>query len=62
MLAVMPLVDRIVAVVVLGGTGGTVAFRSWRAWREYHIQRKALAILVRSMTEVEDPKREASAP
>lgn len=55
----MPLADRIVAVVVLGGTGGTVAFRSWRAWREYRIQRRALDILVRSMTEVEDPQQKA---
>lgn len=58
----MPLADRIVAVVVLGGTGGTVAFWSWRAWREYRIQRRALDILVRSMTEVEDPRHEAPTP
>jgi uncharacterized membrane protein len=58
----MPLADRIVAVVVLGGTGGTVAFRSWRAWREYRIQRRALELLVRAMTEVKDPKHGAPTP
>jgi uncharacterized membrane protein len=62
MLTGMPLADRVVAIVVLGGTGGTVAFRSWRAWREYRIQRRALEILVRSMTEVEDPRRQAPTP
>jgi uncharacterized membrane protein len=56
----MPLLDWIVAVVVLGGTGGVVAFRSWRAWREYQIQRRALDLLVRSMTEVDDPRHESS--
>ena len=62
MLDPMPVVDRIVAIVVLGGTGGTVAWRSWRVWREFRIQRKALALLVRSVTEAEDPKREAPTP
>ena len=62
MLASMSWVDPIAAVVVLGATGGTVAFWAWRAWREYHIQRKALAILVRSMTEVEDPEHKAPTP
>ena len=55
----MPLVDRIAAVAVLGGTGGTVAWRAWRAWREFHIQRKALSLLVRSMTKADDPRHEA---
>jgi hypothetical protein len=58
----MALADQIVVVVVLGGAGGTVAFRSWRAWREYRIQRRELDILVRSMTEAEDPLHQAPAP
>lgn len=58
----MPLVDRIVAMAVLGGTGGAVAWRSWTAWREYRIQRRALRLLVRSMTEVDDPRHEAPTP
>jgi uncharacterized membrane protein len=58
----MPFADQIVAVVVLVGTGGVLAFRSWRAWREYHIQRRAVDLLVRSMTEVEDPRHEAPTP
>lgn len=58
----MPVPDQIAAVVVLGGTASVIAFRSWRALREYHIQRRALDILVRSMTEVEDPRREAPTP
>ena len=58
----MPLTDQIIAIVVLGGAGGVLGFRSWRAWREYHIQRRALDLLVRSMTEVEDPRREAPTP
>jgi hypothetical protein len=55
----MPLADQIVALAVLGGTAGTLALRSWRAWREYRIQRRALDILVRSMTEIDDPRHEA---
>ncbi|MGH2784466.1 MAG: hypothetical protein ACRDJ1_04350 [Actinomycetota bacterium] len=55
----MPLADKIAAIVVLTGTGGAVALRSWRAWREYRFQRRALEILVRSMTEVEDPRHQA---
>lgn len=57
----MPLVDRIAAVAVLGGTGGTVAWRSWKAWREFRIQRKALRLLVRAMTDVGDPRHRTRA-
>lgn len=58
----MALADQIIVVVVLGGSSGTVAFRTWRAWREYRIQRRALDILLHSMTEVVDPRHEAPTP
>ena len=56
--AVVPLLDRIVAVLVLGLTAGWIAFRAVRAWADYRRQRRALDILVRSMTEIERPTRE----
>jgi hypothetical protein len=62
MVSMMPLADRVAAVVVLGGTGGAVASKSWRAWREYRIQRRALTLLIRSVTEAEHRKREAPTP
>lgn len=56
----MPLIDQIVAVAVLGGTGGAVAWQTFRAWREFRMQRRALDLLVRSMTEIDDPRREST--
>jgi hypothetical protein len=56
--AVVPLLDRVVAVVVLGLTTGWIALRAVRAWADYRRQRRALDLLVRSMTEIEHPARE----
>ena len=62
----MPLIDRIVAGGVLGGIGGVLAWRGARAWADYRLQRRALALLVRSVTELErqegEPKREERRP
>jgi len=55
---VVPLFDRIVAVVILGLTAGWIAFRAIRVWADYRRQRRALDLLVRSMTEIEQPTRE----
>ena len=57
-MAVVPLFDRIVAVMVLGLTAGWLAWRAFGAWADYRRQRKALDLLVRSMTEIEQPSRE----
>ena len=54
----MPLFDRIVAWIALGGTGGLIALRSAKAWLDFRRQRKALDLLVRSMTELERPAKE----
>jgi hypothetical protein len=55
----MPLVDRIVSVAVLGVLAGTLVIRAVRAWSDYHRQRRALDLLVRSVTEIEEqPSRE----
>ena len=56
--AVVPLLDRIVAVLVLGLTAGWIALRAVRAWTDYRRQRRALDVLVRSMSEIEQPARE----
>ena len=58
----MPIVDRIVAVAVLGTTGATVAWRAWKAWREFRIQRKALGLLVRSVSDVGEPRHRTPTP
>ena len=50
--------DRIVSVVVLTGTGGVLVFRAFRAWAEYRLQRRSVDLLVRSMSEIEEPDRE----
>lgn len=57
-MAVVPIFDRIVAVVVLGLTAGWIALRAFIAWADYRRQRRALDVLVRSMTEIERPSRE----
>ncbi len=57
-MAVVPIFDRIVAVAVLGLTAGWIALRAFRAWADYRRQRRALDLLVRSMTEIEHPTRE----
>lgn len=57
-LALVSLFDRIVAVLVLGLTSGWIALRAVRAWADYRRQRRALDLLVRSMTEIEQPSRE----
>jgi hypothetical protein len=56
--AVVPLLDRVVAVLVLGATVGWIALRAFRAWADYRRQRRALDLLVRSMSEIERPARE----
>jgi hypothetical protein len=62
MLVLMPLVDRIVAVALLGSLSGAVTWKAWRAWREYRIQQRALHLLTRSVTEADGPRREAPTP
>jgi len=54
----MKLFDQIVAVLVLTGTGGVVAWRTFRAWREFRMQRRALDLMVRSVTDAPKPDRE----
>ena len=54
----MPAFDRIVSVVVLVGLGGLLLVRSIRAWADYRVQRRALELLVRSVTEAEKPQKE----
>jgi hypothetical protein len=54
----MPAFDRIVSVAVLTGTGGVLVFRAFRAWADYRLQRRSVDLLVRSMTEIEEPDRE----
>jgi hypothetical protein len=57
-MAVVPMLDRIVAVVLLGLLAGWLVVRAARAWSDYRRQRRALDLLVRSMTEIEQPSRE----
>jgi hypothetical protein len=52
----MPAVDRIASVVTLVGLGGLLVLRAVRAWADYRVQRRAVDLLVRSVTEVERPK------
>ena len=54
----MPLLDRIVAIVVLSATLGVLAFRAYRMWVDFRIQRRAVELLVRSVTELERPTEE----
>jgi hypothetical protein len=52
----MPLIDKIVAATGLGGIGIVLAVRAARAWREYALQRRTLALMIRSVTELERPE------
>lgn len=54
----MPAFDRIVSVVVLVLFGGLLGVRAIRAWADYRVQRRALDLLVRSVTEAEKPQKE----
>ena len=54
----MPLFDRIVAIVVLALLAGVLAIPAFHAWADFRRQRRALDILVRSITEIETPTRE----
>jgi hypothetical protein len=54
----MPLVDRIVATVFLGLLAGVLLVRATRAWADYRRQKRAVDLLVRSMTELEEPRKE----
>ncbi len=54
----MPLVDRIVATVFLGLLAGVLVVRAARVWADYGRQRRAVDLLVRSMTEIEEPRKE----
>lgn len=54
----MPAFDRIVSVVVLVGFGGLLLVRAIRAWADYRVQRRAVELLVRSVTEAEKPYKE----
>ena len=58
----MPLVDRIVAGAVLTGTGGLLAIRALRTWADFRRQRRAVDLLVRSMTEIEDRRAHGKLP
>jgi hypothetical protein len=49
----VPLFDRIVSLVMLLGLGGLIAARAFRAWADYRVQRRAVDLLVRSVTESE---------
>ena len=49
----MPLIDRMLAAGALGGIGSALAWRAVRAWMDYRLQRRTLALLVRSVTELE---------
>lgn len=57
----MPAFDRIVSVAVLVGFGGLLLARAIRAWADYRVQRRALDLLVRSVTEAEKPQKERRA-
>ena len=54
----MPLLDKIVAGIALGGLGGVLVLRAFRAWADYRLQRRSVDLLVRSVTEAEQPERE----
>jgi hypothetical protein len=54
----MPAFDRIVSVLVLVGFGGFLGVRAFRAWADYRVQRRALDLLVRSVTDAEKPEKE----
>jgi len=54
----MKLFDQIAAALVLTGTGGVVAWRAFRAWREFRMQRRALDLMVRSVTDAPKQERE----
>lgn len=54
----MPTFDRIVSAVVLSTTGGVLVVRAFRAWADYRLQRRSVDLLVRSMTELDEPDRE----
>ena len=58
----MPLIDRIVAGAGLGGIGIVLAFRAARAWREYALQRRTLALMIRSVTELEKREEQPAEP
>lgn len=56
----MPLFDRIVAVTVLGVLAGVLMIRAIHVWADYRRQRRALDLLLRSVTEIEKhPSRES---
>jgi hypothetical protein len=54
----MPLLDRVVSGVVLGTGASMLALRALRAWREARVQRRAIDLLTRTVTELERPARE----
>ena len=54
----MPLIDGIVAGIVLGATFGILVFRSLRMWADFRSQRRSVDLLVRTVTELEALSRE----
>ena len=54
----MPLFDRIVAIVVLGLLAGALAVPAFHAWADFRRQRRAVDLLLRSITEIETPTPE----
>lgn len=54
----MSLVDRIAAIVFLGLLSGVLVVRAVRVWADYRRQRRAVDLLIRSMTELEEPRKE----
>lgn len=57
-MAAIPLFDRVVVIVLLGLLASALLVRAWRAWADYRRQQRALDLLVRSMTEIEEPRKE----
>lgn len=57
-MAAVPLFDQVVAMAFLGLLAGVLVVRAVRAWAEYRRQRLAVDLLVRSMTEIEEPRKE----
>jgi hypothetical protein len=54
----MPAFDWIVSVMVLAGLAGLLVVRALRAWADYRIQKRAVDLLVQSMTELEEAEPE----
>jgi hypothetical protein len=62
----LPLVDEIVAGVVLCGTAGVVAVRAAIVWRDFSLQRRAENLMARGVEllerEINEPRLEPKSP